>query len=173
MNEKKMAWLLIFIFFVVMFILSIPAIVIHFHERFTGTTQASEEEPVMYYQPAPTSGAVLEAIELDAEITIPASAREIHAMIFGFRDIDTWVRLDLPSEELAEFLRNTQCDTPLTQVNPANFYRHELDPEWWQPDVAKSLEMCTGGHDYLYTRVLVDRTNPDMVTIYVFSATDD
>jgi hypothetical protein len=114
----------------------------------------------------------LNDIEADAEIKIPASAREIHAMITGFRELDTFVRLDLPTEELSEFLHNTKCTMPLTPGDPAEFSRGELEPGWWQPGAAKLLDICTGGHAYLRQRVLVDRTKPDIVTIYVLSLVD-
>jgi hypothetical protein len=135
-----------------------------------------EDEPLaevaIFYQPAPTPGADLNAIEADAEIKILDSAREIHAMITGFRELDTFVRLDLPTEELSEFLHHTKCTTPLNPTDPAEFSRGELEPGWWQPGIAKQLEICTGGHAYLRQQVLVDRTNPDRVTIYVLSLID-
>jgi hypothetical protein len=127
-------------------------------------------EYATYYQPAPTPGNDLDVIEADAEIKIPSSAREIHAAITGFQELNTWVRLDLPTKGLMEFLGNTRCDTPLTPTDPSKHTRLELDPEWWQPSDAKQLETCTGGHAFLRQRVFVDRTNADTVTIYVFSS---
>ena len=130
-------------------------------------------ETAFIYQPAPTPGGDLDVIEADAEIKIPSSAREIHAMISGAQEVEAWVRLDLPIEELAEFLRNSQCYTPLTPIDLAKITIYELDPEWWRPNEARQLEKCTGGHAYLYQQIWVDRTNPEIATIYVFSATAD
>jgi hypothetical protein len=38
-------------------------------------------EVALIYQPAPTPGSELQALEADAEISIPANAREIYGMI--------------------------------------------------------------------------------------------
>ena len=127
-------------------------------------------EVAMIYQPAPTPGSDLDAIEADAEIKIPNSAREIHAGITGFREINTWVRFDLPAEDLVGFLQNTQCDTALIPADPADHSRSEMEPDWWQPGEADKLEECTGGHAYLRQSVLVDHTSKDILIIYVFSS---
>jgi hypothetical protein len=128
-------------------------------------------ESAVIYQPAPTPGSDLDAIEADAEITIPPSAREIHAMISGFRELDTWVRLNLPASDLASFMRNTHCKTPLVSTSPEKYVPGDLDPDWWQPHKALDLVECTGGHSFLRQHILVDRTNPQVFTIYVSSMT--
>jgi hypothetical protein len=128
-------------------------------------------ESAVVYQPAPTPGSDLDMIEADAEITIPPSAREIHAMISGFRELDTWVRLDLPAGELASFMEGTCCESPLVSASPEKHGPGDLDPDWWQPHVATDLVECKGGHSFLRQRILVDRTNPQVFTIYVFSIT--
>jgi hypothetical protein len=124
------------------------------------------------YQPAPTPGSDLDAIEADAGITIPPSARDIYATISGFRELDTWVRLDLPARDLASFLRNTHCTTPLVPASPEEYVPGDLDPDWWQPHQALDLVECTGGHNFLRQRILVDRTNSQVFTVYVFSMVD-
>jgi len=131
------------------------------------------QEVAMIYQPAPTPGSDLQALEADAEISIPATAREIHGMISGFRELDTWVRLDLPNEELPSFLQNARCTEPLKTSDPKKHTPGDLDPDWWQPHEAIYLEECSGLHDYLYQRILVDRSKPEMLTIYVFSITQN
>jgi len=172
MNAKKLVKLIGAIFMVGIGLISF-LVLARLIRYVKSAGDSSVAEAAIIYQPAPTPGSDLDSIEADAEIKIPNSAREIHAMISGFRELDTWVRLDLPTEELTEFLSNTQCGTPLTPTDPAKFTRGELYPEWWQPNDAKQLEECSGGHAYLRQRVLVDRTNPDIMTIYVFSVTAD
>lgn len=131
----------------------------------------STELTAVIYQPAPTPGSDLEMIEGNAEIKIPPSAREIHAMTSGFRELDTWVRLDLPADELTSFMDETRCTSPLASVNPDNYAPLGGDPDWWQPYIATDLVECIGGHSYIYQHILVDRSNPKWFTIYVFSAT--
>src|SRR5688500_7534591 len=74
--------------------------------RFTFARPLSES--VDFYQSAPTPGSDLTSIEANSEITIPASAREIHARVSGFRELFAMVRFDLPSSELASFLAGTR-----------------------------------------------------------------
>ena len=132
----------------------------------------SLSESAVFYQPAPTPGSDLDVIEADAEITIPPTAREIHAMISGLRELDTWVRLDLPAGDLATFMKGTRCESPLVPTNPEKYVPNDFDPDWWHPHIATDLVECTGGHDFLRQHILVDRTNSQMFTIYVFSLTD-
>lgn len=138
---------------------------------------ASDNQPiaevVMIYQPAPTRGSDLQALEANAEISIPATAREIHGMISGLRELDTWVRLDLPNEELPSFLQNARCTDPLKTTSPKKHTPGDLDPDWWQPHEATYLEECSGLHNTLYQRILVDRSKPEMLTIYVLSITQN
>ena len=136
-------------------------------------TEWAPSESVEIYQSAPTPGSDLDLIETDAEITIPSSAREIHALVSGFRELDTWVRFDLPADDLSLFLEGTLCEPPLVSVKPENYARDELfDPEWWQPNQAKDLLSCEGGHQYLRQRILVDRSFNEIFKVYVFSITD-
>jgi hypothetical protein len=128
-------------------------------------------EAAVIYQPAPTPGPDLEALEADAEISIPANAREIHGIISGFREPDIWARFDLPKAELTSFIQNARCTQPLKMTDPKQHYPGDLDPDWWQPHKATSLEECSGLHDYPFQRILVDRSKPEMLTIYVFSIT--
>lgn len=125
------------------------------------------------YLPAPAPGSSLNAIEADAEIKIPGSAREIHAMISGFRELDTWVRLDLPAEDLHAFLQNARCTSALYPSDPLSHGPGKLSPVWWRPDQATRLQACYGLHDYLSQRVLVDSSRAGMLRVYVFSSTDD
>ena len=126
------------------------------------------------YQPFPTPGNDPHSIEADAQIKIPASAREIYAMISGFRELDAWVRLDLPVADLTSFIDSAHCKTPLAATDPKKHTPDDsLDLDWWRPHLATYLEECTGGHDYLYQRILVDRTDPQMVRVYVFSMTSN
>jgi hypothetical protein len=130
-------------------------------------------ETFTYYQPIPTPDDNLTTIEQDAEIKIPTSARELYAMVSGFRELDTWVRFDLPESDLQKFLTGTRCDSTLTQVSPQDFSLNAIDLDWWQPNKAKYLEICQGGTSTLQQTVMVDRTDPHMLRIYVFSLTDN
>lgn len=146
-------------------------LILFFMIRDLTTPNSQVAEVAMIYQPAPTPGSDLQALEADAEISIPANAREIHGMISGFRELDTWVRLDLPQVDLSSFLQNARCTEPLKTTDPKKYSPGILDPNWWQPDQATALQECSGQHDYLYQRILVDQTKPEMVTIYIFSMT--
>lgn len=148
--------------------------------RFIWSVRYAENDPVSetfeaeYYQPAPTPGSDLDTIEADAEIKIPSSAKEIYAKISGFRELDTWVRFELPANEIDLFLDGTLCTSPMVSVNPTRYTRNELiDPDWWQPDQAKDLLACDGGHQYLYQRILVDCSDKEIFTVYVLSITND
>jgi hypothetical protein len=138
--------------------------------------QPSDEPLVEFtahiYQPAPTPGSDLELIEADARVTIPSSAREIYATVSGFRELDIWMRFDLPASDLDSFLRDAYCTTPLLPVQPQNHAPGDLEPDWWQPHQASNLEKCTGTDSLLYQRILVDRTNAPVFRVYVFSIVD-
>ncbi len=138
---------------------------------------SKESDPPMetaeYYQPAPTPGSDLDWIEEDSEIKVPSSAREIHARISGFRELDVWVRFDLPQKDLVSFLKNTLCELPLTKVIPKNYTPGELDPNWWQPHISIDLAECHGGNSTTRQNILIDSTNNQTLKIYVFSWTDN
>ena len=130
-------------------------------------------ESAQYYMPAPTPGTDLDAIEANAAISIPANATEIYALISGFRELDTWVRFDLPPNDLTSFLEETLCTEDLVSINPAEYTPYELDPDWWEPHTSTDLIACYGQDRYDRQTILVDRTNPDVLTIYVLNLTDD
>lgn len=135
-------------------------------------------ESMTFYQPAPTSGSDLRAAEGDAEIKIPASARNIYATISGAQAIDVWVRLDLPAGDLPEFLANARCQSPLAAEDPNAYAPSKPNAnarigDWWQPYKAARLEGCSGIHDFLHQTILVDKTRNDIFIIYIYSATDD
>ena len=130
-------------------------------------------ETAEYYQPAPTPGSDLDWIEADSEIKIPPSARELHARISGFRELDVWVRFDLPEKDLSSFLSKTLCEFPLTEVAPKNYAPDDLDPDWWQPHTSKDLAECRGSNSTTRQNILIDSTNSQALVIYVFSWTDN
>lgn len=132
------------------------------------TLDSPSFENTIIYQPAPTPGGDLQTLEAIAEISIPASAREIHGMISGFTDIDIWIRFDLPNTDLPSFIQKTHC-TDLLETTDPNLYSSEtIDPDWWQPHKATDLQVCYGSHDSFTQRILVDRSNPETLQIYVF-----
>jgi len=137
------------------------------------TTNDPLFESAVIYQPAPTPGSALDAIEADAGIIVPPSAREIHAVISGFRELDTWVRFDLPASELTSFIETTYCESPLVSTAPELHTQGDLSPDWWDPHKATDLVMCKGGHSFLRQRILVDRTDPQVFTVFVFSMVDN
>ena len=124
-----------------------------------------------FYQLAPTPGGDLDAIESNAEIAIPSSAREIYAVISGFREISTLVRVDLPAHDLPSFLKNSYCLDEIVPTNSSSCSPGDYDPDWWQPHQATDLARCTGGHDNLYQQILVDRSDDEVYTVYVVSIT--
>jgi len=60
-------------------------------------------EVAQIYQPVPTPGSDLQALEMNAGIKIPANAREIYGMVTGFRDLNTYVRFDLPETDMLPY----------------------------------------------------------------------
>jgi hypothetical protein len=161
-------------FFIIVFVclgLSVFFIVFLLIRDLIALDNQPSAEVARIYQTAPTPGSDLQALEADAAISIPANAREIHGMISGFQDLDTWVRLDLPNADLPSFIQNARCTEPLKTTDPKKYTPVDFDPDWWQPHKATYLEECSGLHDYLSQRILVDRSKPEMLTIYVFSIT--
>ena len=59
------------------------------------------------YQPVPTNTYQIAAIEGNAEIKIPPSAREIYSYTTGFREISIMVRFTINADELSAFMENT------------------------------------------------------------------
>ncbi len=142
---------------------------------FSGSFEPNDPlmETAEYYQPAPTPGSDLDWIEADSEIKIPPNAREIYARISGFRELDVWVRFDLPEKDLSSFLNSTLCELPLSQVSPKNYAPDELAPDWWQPHISKNLAECHGGNNTTRQNILIDGTDSKTLKIYVFSWTDN
>jgi hypothetical protein len=129
-------------------------------------------ESASIYQPASTPGDDLGMIEANAGLTTPPGAREIYAVISGFRELDAWVIFDLPAGELEALLGGTLCEYPPRVAEPTHLAPGELDPKWWLPNDSSDLLECHGAGDYLRQQVLVDRTDPEMFTVYVFAMTD-
>jgi len=130
-------------------------------------------EVAMIYQPAPTPGGDLEAVEANAGITIPISAREINAMVSGFRELDTWVRFELPANDLKSFMENTHCKSDLISTDPVLHKPNDLDPSWWDPDNAVDLVECLVYVSNMRQHILVDRTDNSIFNVYIFSIVDD
>jgi hypothetical protein len=128
-------------------------------------------EVARIYQPLPTPGSDLQALETNAGIKIPANAREIYGMVSGYRDLVTYVRFDLPHADLSEFTQNTVCIEPLKKESPAKYSLRKTDPDWWQPDKASELQECTDQGNNLSQQILVDNSKPDKLTIYILSVT--
>jgi hypothetical protein len=124
------------------------------------------------YQAVPTDTYELAAIEGNADIKIPARATEIHAYTTGFRDIDINVRFTIAVGELAGFMESSLCVEALQEVSPEHYGKSELSPSWWEPALAKHLEMCEiekefSATQHTFQRILVDMTNPDAYIVYV------
>jgi hypothetical protein len=131
----------------------------------------SSVESARIYQPAPTPGSDIHALEANAGIKIPSNASEIYGLISGFRDLVTYVRFDLPYSDLSSFIQNTHCKEPLKNTDPAKYSPGESEPDWWQPDKASELQECSGQEDNLTQRILVDISKPEKLTINVQSIT--
>ncbi len=70
------------------------------------------------YQPYPTDTFEIAAIEGNADITLPSSARDIYAYTTGFQDIFIAVRFSMDGDELDEFMKTTLCQEPLRRMDP-------------------------------------------------------
>jgi hypothetical protein len=124
------------------------------------------------YQAVPTNTYELSAIEGNAEIKLPSSAREIYAYTSGFQDIFIMVRFTVDPEELSEFMKNALCTESLRQVSPQRQEKLSGDPSWWELARAEHLESCSGVKEYSSTQqckqtIFVDKTNPENYIIYV------
>jgi hypothetical protein len=120
------------------------------------------------YQPVPTD---VSAIEADADIKLPPSAREIYSYLSGFRYVDTLVRFSMKAEELDQFLAVSLCDQPLAPISPASEPKLEGNPTWWVPFKAKMLEECYGKNEHSHQHILVDQTDSNIYIIYVSDST--
>lgn len=124
------------------------------------------------YQANPTDTYEIGIIEGNADIKIPSSATEIYAFTTGFRDVDANVRFILEAVKLPEFLENTLCAEALREVSPSDYGKSELDPSWWEPNLAEHLEECETEKElsptlHTFQRILVDMTNPSLYIVYV------
>lgn len=136
-----------------------------------GSGPSSLSEDMNIYQPLPTPGSNLQALDLNAEVKIPPSAKEIYGLVSGFRELDTWIRFELPAADLLVFMQSTHCEMPLSQVDAQKYPPGKLDPDWWRPHKAAHLESCTGSTEHLYQRIFVDLSDANQPIVYVFSAT--
>jgi hypothetical protein len=124
------------------------------------------------YQPALTNIPEIQAIEGNAEIKIPPSARDIYSYMTGVQEIFVMVRFTINADELPMFLESTLCDEPLQKVSPSSQPSHTFDQDWWEPNLAVELESCDGGRELSETthfgqEILVDTTNSEYYIIYV------
>jgi hypothetical protein len=123
------------------------------------------------YQPVPTDTYQIAAIEGNAEIKIPPSAREIYSYTTGFREISIMARLTINAAELSAFMESTLCKEPLQQISPST-QSSNSNLTWWQPDRASHLEGCNSVRElsptaHVVQKVLVDMTNQNNYIIYV------
>ncbi len=128
-------------------------------------------EVARIYQPLPTPGSDLQALETNAGIKIPANAREIYGMVSGFRDLDTYIRFDLPGTDLSAFMQNTLCKEPLKNAGETKYSKGNTAPDWWQPDNVSDLQECSGQENDLSQQILVDNSKPEKLTVYIQSVT--
>lgn len=122
-----------------------------------------------FYQPAPTPGAELAALEDHALIAIPPGARQIYGQVSQANDERTWARFDLPDADLPAFMDETLCSGPLIYAPSRKPKPAPGEPRWWQPQRAAYLEGCEGLDDYVFQRVLVDRSRRGAAIVYIYS----
>ncbi|HET6823392.1 MAG TPA: hypothetical protein VFH34_12150 [Anaerolineales bacterium] len=133
-------------------------------------TEIPSELEAFSYQPVPTNLPEIEAIEGNAEIKLPPSAREIHAYTTGLRDIFIMVRFSMDARELSEFMKSTLCDHPLaksTTVQESSGNKFD----WWVPDQAQYSEECNGEKGNSHQQVIVDMSNSEKFIVYVSTST--
>lgn len=123
------------------------------------------------YQPFPTDSYELSAIEGNAGIILPPSARDIYAYTTGFQDVFIQMRFSMSASELDEFLKSTLCQEPLKQMVPDPQPASEGNFDWWVPDQAEHLEGCTRSSDHSYQTIMVDMTDPDVYVVFVSTGT--
>lgn len=111
-----------------------------------------------------------ESIEANAEIDLPPSARDIHVHEEGVTEIFTMVRFTMDVSELDVFMQSTNCTTPLSEVDPAQYGVLEGRP-WWRPMDAVNLQECISTDEDLFQRILIDMTDPDAYIVYVLAST--
>ena len=121
------------------------------------------------YQPVPTDMSEITAIEGNAEIKLPPSAREIHAYTTGMRDIFIMVRFSMNASELSEFMESTLCERPLVKSLPQTA---EKRFDWWIPDQAKYAEQCSGEKEHSHQQITVDMSDEEVYIVYVSTSTD-
>ena len=163
MKTKKPAFL---IFMAVAVLLVLPFIILKlnaiFHRR--GSLPAGGGREI--YLAFPTPGSELEFIQAYAEVRIPASASEIHALI---NKSDTRVRFNLPPPDFSLFIKDTYCDQPFSALNPRDVRCEEHDPDWWRPAAATDLKECSGGNSYIHQQILKDGSDRGSLVIYVLT----
>jgi hypothetical protein len=126
-------------------------------------------ESARIYMPLPTPGNDLQVLETNAGIKIPKNAREIHGMVSGFRDLDSYIRFDLPYADLTSFIQNTLCKELLERIDPMKISPGVADPDWWQPYKAREIQDCSGQEEHLSQHILIDKSKPEKLTIYILA----
>jgi hypothetical protein len=142
--------------------------------------EPSDDEPatesMIDYQPVPTDMGKIAALEGNADIQLPTSAREIYAYTTGFQDIFIQVRFSMDATELAGFLENSLCRAPLQDISTSKPAAGSGGPSWWEPEKARHLEICNGAKELSPTAstrqtIYVDMTDPAVYIIYVNTST--
>ena len=110
-------------------------------------------------------------LEGNADIKIPSSAIDIHGFTDGFRDIDTYIRFTIPSNDLKTFLASTVCSEPLSKQDIRDQIKGYPVFEWWHPETTTDYMSCSGSEEHIGQTIFVDMTNSDTYVIYIAAAT--
>jgi hypothetical protein len=114
-----------------------------------------------------TDSAGVAEIEARGHFRLPASARDVKVHIEGFQDWFVWVRFEMLPVDEGAFWGTTRC-AGVASVEGGGFHMNGVARPWWNPSAAKVFRFREWTGSGIHSqRVMIDRTNPAMYTVYV------
>lgn len=110
-------------------------------------------------------------LEGNSGIRIPSSATGVTGYTTGVRELDTYLRFQIPASDLEGFLLNIGCTTPLSKADIRRQLEGAPDRSWWAPEKAQSYGSCNASTDHDVQLVFIDMTDPQNYIVYVAAST--
>jgi hypothetical protein len=115
--------------------------------------------------------APLSTVEDFVGVKVPQSATRIHHSYRSWQGVATYLRFDLPAKDVPSYVAALQAGKECSYTNPANNYTPfgaiGDRSEWFRPSVVRVFagQRCVAdGIDYEF---LIDKTDPNVSTIYL------
>jgi hypothetical protein len=115
--------------------------------------------------------APLSVVEDFVGVKVPQSATRVHHSYRSWQGVATYLRFDLPPNDVPSYVAALQAGKECSHTNPANNYTPfgaiGDRSDWFRPSMVRVFagQRCvSGGIDYEF---LIDKSDPNLSTIYL------